>query len=77
MKKLLIIICIMFSFGTLQAQGLMSNQANSGRNTSLKAYHAKQRKMEKNCFLCEKNWSKKKAKRKEKEMKQLAKREEL
>jgi hypothetical protein len=55
MKKLLIIIALMFSFGTLQAQGLMSNQAHSGRNPSLKAYHAKQRKMEKNCFLCEKN----------------------
>jgi hypothetical protein len=76
MKKLLIIICIMFSFGTLQAQGLMSNQANTRQNPSLKAYHAKQRKMEKNCFLCEKNWSKKKAKRKEKEMKQFAKRDD-
>jgi hypothetical protein len=76
MKKLLIIIALMFSFGTIQAQGLMSGQANTRQNPSLKAYHAKQRKMEKNCFLCEKNWSKKKSKRKENEMKQIAKRKD-
>jgi hypothetical protein len=76
MKNLIIIFFFIFSFSSVNAQGLMSNQANRN-NPALKAYHAKQRNMEKNCSLCEKNWKKdKKDKNKDKERKQVARRKE-
>jgi hypothetical protein len=57
MKKLIAILALIIGLSfTGQAQGLMSGyQYKPKVNHSLKAYHKKQKKMERNCTLCKNN----------------------
>lgn len=58
MKKLLILALILsaLSFTNAHSQGLMSGSYYKPKvNYSLRAYHKKQRKMQRNCTLCKNN----------------------